>query len=250
MKKQSRIMSMPVVVQLADSSAQESDIEAVFEYLISVDEQFSPFKHTSELSQINRGDITYETYSLSMREVIDLCDRTYHETDGYFNISCPDGTIDTSGVVKGWAILKAAQLLEDRGYHNYSVEIGGDIQTRGLNEEGKKWRVGIRDPFGTRESVVKVVELPHGGIATSGTYERGAHIYNPHNHADPLVEIVSISVIGPDICEADRFATAAFAMGKRGIHFIANLDGFEGYQIDREGISTETTGFNTYVVAI
>jgi thiamine biosynthesis lipoprotein len=85
------------------------------------------------------------------------------------------------------------------------------------------------------------------GIATSGTYRRGQHIYDPHNTGAPLAEIVSISVIGPNVYEADRFATAAFAMGGQGINFIENLKGFEGYMINKDGIAIQTGGFVRYL---
>jgi len=90
------------------------------------------------------------------------------------------------------------------------------------------------------------VYIRNEGIATSGTYIRGAHIYNPLNPQEQLNEIVSLTVIGPNIYEADRFATAAFAMGKNGIVFIEHLPGFEAYVIDVKGIATSTTGFSKY----
>ena len=83
-------------------------------------------------------------------------------------------------------------------------------------------------------------------MATSGTYERGQHIYNPHLGRTPLRDIVSITVIGPNVYEADRFATAAFAMGNEGINFIEHLNGFEGYSVSSDGIGTETSGFNKF----
>ncbi len=58
---------------------------------------------------------------------------------------------------------------------------------------------------------------------------------------------MSLTVIGPNIYDADRFATAAFAMGRDGIYFIENLEGFEGYMIDKNGMATFTTGFEGYV---
>ncbi|MGH7193526.1 MAG: FAD:protein FMN transferase, partial [Candidatus Saccharimonadales bacterium] len=82
---------------------------------------------------------------------------------------------------------------------------------------------------------------------TSGTAIRGQHIYDPHRPDKPIEEIVSLTVIGPDIYEADRFATAAFAMGKAGIGFIGSLDGFEGYMIDAAKQATFTDGFEGYV---
>jgi thiamine biosynthesis lipoprotein len=79
-------------------------------------------------------------------------------------------------------------------------------------------------------------------MATSGIYFRGEHIYNPHNDSQ-VKEVVSLSVVGSNIYDADRFATAAFAMGREGINFIEKLEGFEGYQIDREGMATMTSNF-------
>ena len=72
--------------------------------------------------------------------------------------------------------------------------------------------------------------------------------YHPVNHetTKKLEEIVSISVIGQNIYEADRFATAAFAMQKEGINFIERLDGLEAYMIDNKGIATMTSGFEKY----
>jgi thiamine biosynthesis lipoprotein len=93
-----------------------------------------------------------------------------------------------------------------------------------------------------------VLELTDKGIATSGTAIRGQHIYNPHNPGQQLLDVASLTVIGPDVCEADRFATAAFAMGKRGIFFIEELPGFEGYMIDASARATYTTGFERYVL--
>ncbi len=57
-----------------------------------------------------------------------------------------------------------------------------------------------------------------------------------------------MTVIGPDVYEADRFATAAFAMGRMGVAFVEGLDGFEGYMIDAQGIATYTSGFERYVL--
>jgi thiamine biosynthesis lipoprotein len=95
--------------------------------------------------------------------------------------------------------------------------------------------------------IVKVLSLSDCGIATSGVYIRGQHIYNPYDEGAPITDIVSLTVIGPDIYYADCFATAAFAMGKEGIDFIEHLDGFEGYMIDNHHQATFTSGFSRYV---
>ena len=100
---------------------------------------------------------------------------------------------------------------KNEGIKNFYVNAGGDIQTLGKNSEGKCWSVGIRNPFNPENEIVKVIYPRGKGVATSGSYLRGNHIYNPLNLSDELKDIVSITVIGPNVLEADRFATAAFA---------------------------------------
>ena len=180
-----------------------------------------------------------------MRTVFALSEETKRLTHGFFDIVKKDGKIDPSGLVKGWCIQQAALLLDQKGMKHFYLDVGGDIQVRGRNALGGPWRVGIRHPFKTDE-VVKVVYPGECGVATSGTYLRGQHIYNPKDREQLLEEIVSLTVIGPNVYEADRFATAAFAMGRKGIDFIEGLEGFEGYQIDKEGIATMTSGFERF----
>jgi len=184
--------------------------------------------------------------SEDMRTIFALAEDTRLRTDGFFDIQY-DGRYDPSGIVKGWAIFNAAELIKQEGFENFNVEAGGDIQAYGVNAQGQKWRVGIRNPFNMDE-IVKVVAISNCGIATSGTYIRGQHIYNPNNRDEIITNVLSLTVIGPDIYEADRFATAAFAMGRNGITFIENLQGFEGYMIDRNKMATYTTGLERYTL--
>ena len=174
-----------------------------------------------------------------------MCEQTRQETDGYFDIQ-RDGMIDPSGIVKGWAIQQAAHLLQAQGFQHFYIDAGGDIQVAGT-KDGRPWRVGIRNPFNRNEHV-KILALTDQGVATSGTAIRGQHIYNPHDRETPILDVMSITVIGPNVYEADRFATAAFAMGTRGIRFIATLAGFEGYMIDAQGRATFTSGLHKFVV--
>ena len=153
---------------------------------------------------------------------------------------------DPSGLVKGWSIYNAANILKEKGFNSFYVDVAGDIQPHG-RKEGEKWKVGIRNPF-NRNEIIKVLHVSEEGVATSGTYIRGQHIYNPFDKNSNLTDVVSLSVVGPNIYEADRFATAAFAMGKKGIDFIAQLNGFEAYMIDKDGVATMTQNFNKYTL--
>lgn len=243
--RQTRIqMGMPVTVEIADAGASEALLDVVFSYFEYVDATFSTYKLASEISRINRGELALGAASDAMRAIFGLAEQTRQQTNGYFNIA-RNGQYDPSGIVKGWAIDQAAERLREHGCANFYVDAGGDIQLAGANSAGKLWRVGIRNPF-TIDEIVKVLALTDCGIATSGTSIRGQHIYNPFQPGQPLTEVVSLTVIGPDAYEADRFATAAFAMGQAGILFIEQLAGFEGYQIDARGQATATSGFMRY----
>jgi len=239
-------MGMPITVEVIDSSVTESDIDDVFTYFEYIDQKFSTYKQDSEISQINRRELSVEESSLDMQTIFGLSEQTRLETNGFFNIQHND-LYDPSGIVKGWSIYNAAQIIRQKGLMNYYVEAGGDIQISGTNGEEKDWRIGIRNPFNLNE-IVKVLSITDHGVATSGTYVRGQHIYNPLDEDQLVTDVLSLTVIGPDIYEADRFATAAFAMGESGIHFIESLEDFEGYMIDKNKQATFTTGFEKWVL--
>ncbi len=238
-------MGMPITVEVVDNTATEKSIEKAFTYFQYIDNIFSTYKKESEISAINKGSLKKNQYSDDMKTIFSLAEETKISTDGYFNIRTINGTYDPSGIVKGWAIHNVAKLLKDEGYENFYVDAGGDIESYGKNSKGEDWSVGIQNPFNKKE-IIKIIYPRGKGVATSGIYIRGEHIYNPKENNAPITEIVSLTAIGPNVYEADRFATAAFAMGKKGIKFIEQLDGIEGYMINKEGIATMTSGFEFY----
>jgi thiamine biosynthesis lipoprotein len=255
------IMGMPITVAIPDREALDREAldraacrfptldaagEAVFQSFREVDERFSPYKETSETSRIDRGELDPDRASPEMREVLELAEDTRRRTDGYFDVRF-NGRFDPSGLVKGWAIWRAARILDDDGFVSFCIEAGGDIEVRGANDEGRPWVIGIRSPFDP-SLLVRRLRLPSCGIATSGTYIRGEHIWNPRT-GKPANEIASLTVIGPNVYEADRFATAAFAMGPRGMEFMAGLGGFEAYMVDAQATALYTPGFARYLAA-
>ncbi len=237
-------MGMPITVDI-DGASGGVVADAVFDYFEQVDRRFSTYRSDSEISAINRGDLPVRDWSGEMMEVLALAARTTTETDGYFDIRKPDGSLDPSGIVKGWAIRNAAGIVQRAGISDFFIEAGGDIQSCGRNASGFDWSVGIRNPFNADE-IIKIVYPRGHGVATSGTYVRGQHIYNPLGIGDPITEIVSLTVIGSDVFEADRFATAAFAMGRDGILFLEHTPGLEGYVVDSNGRATPTSGFGAF----
>lgn len=247
MKRIKLIMGMPITVEILDSKVSSKIFDTVWDYFKYVDGKYSTYKNNSEISKINDG-LSKSRWSLEMKKVLKLCEETKAQTNGYFDIA-NGGRLDPSGLVKGWAIYNIAMMLTSKGFKNFYIDAGGDIQPRGLNSNKKPWRVGIRNPF-NREEVVKVITIGNRGVATSGTYVRGQHVYNPHKPGELINDVASISVIGPNIYEADRLATAAFAMGKKGIDFIESLKGFEAYMVCSDKQATLTSGFKKYEVSV
>lgn len=243
MKQTRLIMGMPITIEIVDRYS-SSLFESVFTYFRSIDNRFSTYKKESEISKINRGEIAKKYWSKEMKKIFRLASLTKNQTNGYFDMF-HNGTIDPSGIVKGWAIYQAACLLKKKGIKNFYIDAGGDIQVNGKNNKNERWKIGIKNPF-KQEEIVKIVYLTTEGIATSGTYIRGAHIYNPHSPDVLISDIMSVTVIGPNVYEADRFATAAFAMGEKGITFLEQQKGLEGYMISAKGIATMTSGFGKY----
>ena len=240
------IMGMPITIAVAEP-VERATIDATFDLFIAVDEKFSTFRAESEISRLNQGQVQESELTSDVHEVFALARQTEKQSHGYFNMRRADGRLDPSGIVKGWAIARAVAHLHEMGLKNFFVDAGGDVQTSGVSGDGTPWRVGIRSPFHLGE-IIKVLEPAGCGVATSGSTIRGAHIWNPHAPQEKLDDVLSITVIGPNVLEADRFATAAFAMGRKGVNFIEALSGFEAYQVDALGEATLTSGFRKYEV--
>lgn len=237
-------MGMPITVEIVDQGVTKEIFDEIFGYFSYIDETFSTYKNSSEISRINRGELTRDDWSDDMKAIFTLAETAREKTAGYFDIKKPGGGYDPSGIVKGWAIQNAAAIIVDAGFKNFYIDAGGDIQTSGVDEKSNPWHVGVKNPF-KQDEIVKTVLASGHGIATSGTYIRGSHIYDPKT-GKPADTFVSMTVIGENILDVDLLATAAFAMGTQGIHFVEQVPGFEGYAIDAKGIATMTSGFEKY----
>jgi thiamine biosynthesis lipoprotein len=258
------IMGLPITVVIVDRAAgrrsawvpardaptgdalerMHSGIRRVFDYLREVDEQFSPYKETSEVSRINRCEVDPSEYTEEMNRVVRLAEETKELTHGFFDVWF-EGKFDPSGIVKGLALHDAGGILRDLGYDNFCIDGGGDIEVKGRNSDGRKWRIGIRNPF-SPDAIIKALVLENRGIATSGLYIRGEHIYDPVAGGKAKA-IASMTVVGPNVYEADRIATAAFAMGNAGLELVASLHDFDGYMVEYNEVATYTDGFLRYV---
>ena len=228
-----KAMGTAVSVHIADVVPQETaDVawESVGVFLRDIEDRFSTFLPTSEISRINAGELHMLDASPDVVEVLDACTWLEHLSDGVFNARRPDGSIDPAGFVKGWAAERAAILLGEAGLQNFYLRIGGDIQTHGMQATGEKWRVGIVDPHDASR-IRSYVDIPENwAVATSGAAERGKHIWG--KDAQPAsTQFSSMTVIGPHLMWADAFATIGFALGDAGIEWVEKFPDYTAFTL-------------------
>lgn len=217
-------------------------IDAAIAWLHEVDARFSTYREESEIRRLDRGELALDGCHPDVRHVLRACEDLCRETGGAFDarLHRPDGGLDPSGYVKGWAIDEAADLLTAAGARAFVVNAGGDVVARGEASPGEPWRVGIRHPADPA-AVAAVLAVRDAAVATSGLYERGPHIRDPRSGAIPEA-FASITVVGPRLGPADAYATAAFAMGTDGLAWVAGRPGFGILALDPAGRATWSHG--------
>jgi len=234
-------MGMPIVVDVRDVD-DETLLEPLFDWFREVDERFSTYKESSEVSRLDRGELEPADAHEDVRAALERCEELRAETDGYFDVRAvrPD-RVDPSGLVKGWSVDRAAALADELGWRNYAISAGGDIRLRGGALPEAEWRIGIEHPR-EPQRVLAVVAGDDLAVATSGAYARGDHVVDPHSGRPPA-GVLSVTIAGPDLATADAYATAAFAMGRGGPGWTARLRGYEALTVLDDGRVLRTPGF-------
>lgn len=217
----------------------EGSLDEAVRWLHWVDATFSTYRPDSDISRLGRRQCTVDDCAPEVREILDACTRLAEQTCGYFSVRA-SGVLDPSGLVKGWAIERANDLLVSAGSTNHYINGGGDVQCAGDASPGQPWRVGITHPLspGALAGVVTGTGL---AVATSGTAERGAHIIDPHT-ANPPTEFASITLVGTRLAVTDAYATAAFAMGPAAREWIKELPNHEALAVRTDGTTWSTYG--------
>jgi len=227
-------------LDLGSDSITESSMDAAVEdvklFVYEVDEVFSTYKDHSFVSRLRRGEIEIAKCPEDLQEVWQLCVLARDITYGAFDPWAVAGGFDPSGYVKGWAADRVAQILLGAGCKNVQVNAAGDLTLRGgLNEKGVAgpWKIGVVNPD-NRQEVLRIFEITDGAIATSGTYERGAHIFDP-NTGTIAIGAKSATVLGPDGGLTDALATALMVAGEDGAGWFAQpeLAEYSAWVIDR-----------------
>ncbi|EPY4243578.1 TPA: FAD:protein FMN transferase ApbE [Klebsiella quasipneumoniae subsp. similipneumoniae] len=162
----------------------------------------------------------------------------------------PDLFVDLSTVGEGYAADHLARLMEQEGISRYLVSVGGALVSRGMNGEGKPWRVAIQKPTDQENAVQAIVDINGHGISTSGSYrnyyeldgKRISHVIDPQTGQPITHKLVSVTVIAPTALEADGWDTGLMVLGPEKAQQVVREQGLAVYMIVKEG-----EGFKTWM---
>jgi len=158
--------------------------------------------------------------------------------DGCLAKRHPKVSLDLASIAKGYGVDALSKLIEDNGFKNFLVEIGGEVFARGFRKDGKSWQVGIADPRkdAPLNSVYKVIPLRDKALATSGDYRNFfevdektySHVLDPRTGHPVQNRMAGVSIIATNCTFADGLATAVMVLGhERGLELVEQLDGVE-----------------------
>ena len=232
---------------IINSDALEAAINKVNEFCRGVDEDFSTYIESSWVTRLRQGKVAIEESPEIVRAVWDLCAQAKYLSDDAFDPWAVEGGFDPSGLVKGWAADICADMLEEAGAQHVQVNAAGDLALRGgyfdsESGEVKPWKIGVVNPDNKTE-VLQVFEIIDGAIATSGTYERGAHITDPYTGMI-AIGAKSATVVGPAGWLCDALATGLMVAGQDAAKWFgqSELSEYKVWVIDRHENSAWSLG--------
>ena len=240
-------------IEIRDAIA-DAALDDVWKWFERVDDLFCTWRADSEISRLARGELDLGDASPELPEVLDRCERLRITSRGAFDIGFAASTggpdwpgrcaIDPTGVVKGWAVDRAAEMLRTCGASHFAINAGGDVLVA-TPPGAEAWRIGIQHPW-ERDKTAQVVELTNGAVATSGDYERGEHVIDPRT-GRPAAGLASVTVIASDLATADGDATAALALGRDGMAWLATRPEVVAMGITDDRRVVKTAGFDAVV---
>ena len=139
----------------------QPSLDDCFAWFQRVDELFSTWRDDTEIMRIGRGELAADDASDEVRTVLDLAEHLRLESNGAFDITAGSrakvpprpglAPLDPSGIVKGWAVERAAEMLAAAGASCFFINAGGDVVVRGRPDDAPRWLAG-RHPtsVGTR----------------------------------------------------------------------------------------------------
>ena len=217
-----QLMGMPISLALRGRHADDATGEQAWQDALAelrwVDEVFSTWRPDSEISRLDRGELSVADCHPTVAEVLRLGDDARVSSGGAFDVCLPgpDGVrrLDPSGVVKGWAVDRAVAPLLALTDTDVCLSAGGDMVCHVADPGGEPWLIGVEDPLDPTRLVARV-PVRRGAVATSGSAHRGAHVVDART-GRPQDALASVTVVGSHLTDVDIDATTALALGLEG----------------------------------
>lgn len=238
------VMGMPISLALrgrhADDATGRRAWADAMASLRDVDRVFSTYRVDSWVSRLSRGEVELGECPPVVAEVMALGDLAAEQSGGAFTTRRPgpDGlaVVDPSGVVKGWAVERAATILRELVDTDFALSAGGDLVCRTLDPSAGPWRIGVENPHDTTR-VLAVLPVRTGAVATSGTAHRGAHLVDGRTGLAPR-GLASVTVVADTLTWADIDATAAYALGPEAATWLRTRPGRTALVVWADGTTT------------
>lgn len=229
-----QVMGLPISVALrgrhAGSPRGAAAWAAVLAELREVDRVFSAYRADSWVSRHNAGLAPEPTPEVA--EVLTLAEEARQQSGGAFDVR-RGAALDLDGVVKGWAVDRAARLLRELDGTDSCLSGGGDMACWTADPAGRAWEIGIEHPHAPGTLVARV-PVRRGAVATSGTAHRGSHLVDARSGLAP-VGLASVTVVGTDLTWVDIEATAAYAQGPDALAWLRTRPGRTGLVVRSDG---------------
>ena len=232
------VVAIDIASVIASVAVLNESLEKVVAFCRGIDEDFSTYIYSSWISRLRRGKVAIEDCPALVQDVWKLCGQAKYLSDGAFDPWAVVGGFDPSGLVKGWAADICADMLVAAGAQHVQVNAAGDLSLRGgwfdpTDSQVKPWKIGVVNPDNLQE-VLKIFEITDGAIATSGTYERGAHITDPYTGMI-AIGAKSATIVGAAGWLCDALATAVMVAGADAALWFTQteLSGYQIWAIDR-----------------
>lgn len=215
---------------------------------------FGPDKQPVSTPTQEQIDTAKAKTGLQHLTVINTAGRQYLQKD------LPELYVDLSTVGEGYAADHLARLMGQEGISRYLVSVGGALSSRGMNAEGRPWRVAIQKPTDKENAVQAIVDINGHGISTSGSYrnyyeldgQRISHVIDPQTGRPITHKLVSVTVIAPTALEADAWDTGLMVLGPERAKEVVREQGLAVYMIMKEGDNFTTwmsPQFNAFLVS-
>lgn len=218
-------------------------LSSLFDEVDRVERLLSRFDPRSEVARVNREARSHPArVGVELFELLNGCQAAWKRSDGYFDVSAsaPDGSFDAveldeesrtvrftrpglafdfGGIGKGYALDRAAEILDQFGVEHAFLHAGtSSVLALGHDAEGDAWKIGVRDPFlppGVAPELFAIRSRDRGFSCSAvfGHNQGTSDVIDPRQ-GRPLSEPAACVALATSGAMAEVYSTALLAMGR------------------------------------